>query len=973
MNAAHIFRQGLGTVPPRANPGFNPLMGQSAEVDELSDAEGSEHRVAHTLTACCRCRQRKTRCDPTLPRCLPCERSGSVCEYLDAAKGRKINRYYVIKLQDKVRALEAELDQYTDEAADYPKSSEDIVRPGGMIRLSNNDEIPRYLGPSSGIALTRLLMEEAKRFTDSKSIGELIPEVRARRQARMQSIQMSGTGTLTGHKKSYPMVSEVPAEGLPKRVVADKLIDAFYQKTQLSWPVLHEKDFQQDVDAVYSGDKDPYRNFIVRMVFGVSLQQMEQYAGLADSYYMAAMQYFKDVVRPKDLKTLQCLVLLATYSLHTPARNPVYAVMGLAVRICQQEGLAEEKTITAGYNLDAKTIDMRRRLVWIVATFEFALSHYMGRPSSFAKGGDRLDVDWFATVKDENITANGITAGPDDYRKTNTIHMYRLRAIECEVRRTLYERKRPEPVNDAHPWYQSIDKRLDEWVKSRPDEIAWTKAWYFASYHQSRLFLYRPSPQVPKPSAGAAQICFDSAAFVLSLYKKQIDTSAADVTWMFLLNLSTALNTLLWSISYPDVRQAHGREEADKLINSGLDSLDSCSARWPGAAATAQLYTILSKACLQSYEDGQFNPLFSFASPSNGTDMASPPMASQGADGQSQLQFLNPQFGWAFDSPPESMNAYTFDPNFPPPQPAFRSNSIFCNPATDSSGRRFSYFPPDISQPGEGLTEQPATFIPQQQQQHHPQHHQHQQQQVQPQQQHQHQHQQQQHQQQSQRQHQQPPSQHHTPSHSDQMSNHMPTPPESLAPPTSLSATTPNSAFTPPGMNLTTPNMAQASLTPMAMVTGGGTPHMTPPPKNMGHGNPAAMPRAGPGLTEQKPLPTTTMPGGGDWYAPMPQFVSPYTIGQMSSSFLDEALSVDSNVVAFSPTGQQNAVAMAGMPTMASPIDNLSPYGYMPGRQGSLSQSQQMELMNVFEREGVSELDAMLNSANNISVDTSWY
>lgn len=242
--------------------------------------------------------------------------------------------------------------------------------------------------------------------------------------------------------------------------------------------MLHEKDFQQDVDAVYKGDKDAYRNFIVRMVFGVSLQQMEQYAGLADSYYMAAMQYFKDVVRPKDLKTLQCLVLLATYSLHTPARNPVYAVMGLAVRICQQEGLAEEKTITAGYNLDAKTIDMRRRLVWIVASFEFALSHYMGRPSSFAKGGDRLDVDWFATIKDEDITANGITAGPDDYRKTNTIHMYKLRAIECEIRRTLYERKRPEPVNDAHPWYQSIDRRLEEWVKSKPEEIAWTKAWY---------------------------------------------------------------------------------------------------------------------------------------------------------------------------------------------------------------------------------------------------------------------------------------------------------------------------------------------------------------------------------------------------------------------------------------------------------------------------------------------------------------
>lgn len=175
-----------------------------------------------------------------MPRCLPCERSGSICEYLDAAKGRKINRYYVIKLQDKVRALEAELDQYTDEAADYPKSSEDIVRPGGMIRLSVNDETPRYLGPSSGIALTRLLMEEAKRFTDSKSIGELIPEVRSRRQARMQSIQMTGTGTLTGHKKSYPMVSELPAQSLPKRAVADKLVQAFCQKCKALGTAHHD-------------------------------------------------------------------------------------------------------------------------------------------------------------------------------------------------------------------------------------------------------------------------------------------------------------------------------------------------------------------------------------------------------------------------------------------------------------------------------------------------------------------------------------------------------------------------------------------------------------------------------------------------------------------------------------------------------------------------------------------------------------
>lgn len=76
--------------------------------------------------------------------------------------------------------------------------------------------------------MTRLLMEGAKRFTDSNRISELIPEVRARNQARMQSIQMSGP--TENRKKSYPMVSEHPAGSLPTRAVADKLAEIYIQK-----------------------------------------------------------------------------------------------------------------------------------------------------------------------------------------------------------------------------------------------------------------------------------------------------------------------------------------------------------------------------------------------------------------------------------------------------------------------------------------------------------------------------------------------------------------------------------------------------------------------------------------------------------------------------------------------------------------------------------------------------------------------
>jgi hypothetical protein len=254
------------------------------------------------------------------------------------------------------------------------------------------------------------------------------------------------------------------------------------------WPILHEKNFEKDREAVYNGDEDPYKNFVLRMVIAIALQKFDsQYAGLADSYYLAAMKYAETVIRPKDLKTLQCLVLIGHYSLLTPTRTPVYYVIGLATRICQQEGLTDEQTITTGYNLDAQTIDMRRRLVWIVAVMDFGLSYHMGRPCSFATGNDKLDVSLFATVDDEHITPNGISPGPTCPRKAFAVHFYELREIQAEIRRTLYEQKRPEPNNDLHPWYNGIEKRLKSFLDNAPTKLQWSSSWYVFDHDRRPL------------------------------------------------------------------------------------------------------------------------------------------------------------------------------------------------------------------------------------------------------------------------------------------------------------------------------------------------------------------------------------------------------------------------------------------------------------------------------------------------------
>lgn len=116
------------------------------------------------------------------------------------------------------------------------------MRPGGLIRLHADDETPRFLGPSSGIAMTRLVMEEAKKYTDSRSIRELVPEVRERRTPVVSPAEA------TRRKKSYPLISAVPAPTLPSRLVTDKLVDVFYQK---GWFHPYSSTFRNSINAEF--------------------------------------------------------------------------------------------------------------------------------------------------------------------------------------------------------------------------------------------------------------------------------------------------------------------------------------------------------------------------------------------------------------------------------------------------------------------------------------------------------------------------------------------------------------------------------------------------------------------------------------------------------------------------------------------------------------------------------------------------
>ena len=148
------------------------------------------------------------------------------------------------------------------------------------------------------------------------------------------------------------------------------------------------------------------------------------------------------------------------------------------------------------------------------------------------------------------------------------------------------------------------------------------------------VFLYRPSPQVPKPSAYGARQCFEASLFNIDMQREQIATSSVDLTWIFTQSLFMALNAILWALSYPEIRREYPKERVEDHIQVAQTAIGLASERWPGVESALELYQNLIAACLKVY-DGSSETSYvvdsssSKASPASlGDAMTPPPLPS---------------------------------------------------------------------------------------------------------------------------------------------------------------------------------------------------------------------------------------------------------------------------------------------------------------------------------------------------------
>lgn len=306
---------------------------------------------------------------------------------------------------------------------------------------------------------------------------------------------------------------------------------------------------------------------------------------------------------------------------------------------------------------------MRRRLFWIITSMEYGLSHSLGRPSAFGVSVDNINVGWFHLCDDRYITPEGLLPGHHPImKKCIAIHFLEMRLLQAEIRRTLYLRKREAPLSHDDPWFQNMINSIDKWIKNTPknDEgSGLSPAWFEGRKNTMIVMMYRPTPQIPKPLPDAAEKCYQAAVFNIGLQKKQVELKLIDITWIFTQAIHMAVNTVLWSISYPETREKHPLEEVQGHLNDGLSAIDACADRWPGVRSAHQLYRNLVATCLRAYDPQAALSPRTKSSPSYNGDLSTSASTSQVAPSpgnSTSTSMYTPQSPQSYQSHPSILS-----------------------------------------------------------------------------------------------------------------------------------------------------------------------------------------------------------------------------------------------------------------------------------------------------------------------------
>ncbi|KIX95459.1 uncharacterized protein Z520_08976 [Fonsecaea multimorphosa CBS 102226] len=644
------------------------------------------------MQACDRCHLRKTRCDRRIPRCTACEKAGAQCLHVDKLRSRNLPRGYVESLESDLRKaedenlrLQRELSvlhaQVSSATSKDPSPNPNYMTQDAEVEVSTDPSASANVGqnehsnganpvsqfPSqernvvmtaASMASTRTPADEAfttevgyltltaageTRYLGSSSgmgLASIISSVLDPQQSEgFCSNDLDG-----GNWRMSSAASEAP---FPPQNLAMPFIEAYFQHTHLTFPLLHRPTFLAAVEQIYSNptyySTHPFDAFAFDMVLAIgssNVNRFEESTAITATHYTRAQKKLHELLNMRGLVPLQTIILLSQHGIFSNLRDTsgsIWHLIGIGARMCFELGLhLELKRVDRQTRRPvARTlpitfeVEMRRRTFWCFYNLDRVVSFTLGRP--VALRDEDIDISLPSHLEDEEFGPDQPIepdSNPDAPKISPFLHVIKIRHLSGKILSTLYAAK------------QKSEIPLQEKVRVRSqlyDElVAWKNAtsllnledrhhnnrafvscflsvhWYNAVFNNAVLLLYRPSPYLPHPvmptkpgeEEGDLQRLYYAAKSSISSYYELHRRRQLNYSWITLHGIFIDGLAYVYGIGLALRNPSHAMPTPDylEIINDTRacsNILVAICERWSVARSSCELFNRLSNAVIR--------------------------------------------------------------------------------------------------------------------------------------------------------------------------------------------------------------------------------------------------------------------------------------------------------------------------------------------------------------------------------------
>ncbi|KAJ6003344.1 hypothetical protein N7451_005891 [Penicillium sp. IBT 35674x] len=378
------------------------------------------------VSACHRCRLRKHRCDPSLPRCQPCERAQVKCVGYDPITKQELPRSYVYFLETRLKYLDTLLQHHDIEVKPVSafdgsdSNSESTTREKtvpssscdqpGQNDTQGNQRSEEALIPKNELTPSSVLKNFPAFHSDSKCEGSstnIIMNLLSGSSTRRKILKGGRNGEngirSSIHSSFFGLFAGKTNQGrteLPLRREANILVNRYFEFVNIFTPALHRDDVDNIIDHVYSNqgnERQPRDMYVLHIVLAIGAaikcdpaqqkdwsqeakqlqrtsigkrRKVSSTSETSEAYEASAMIYLESYLAlspssslSSSLEELQALVLLCSLALLRPTAVSLANLANTAMRSATDLRLYSDCSITATLRNEFPSCDLTKRKV----------------------------------------------------------------------------------------------------------------------------------------------------------------------------------------------------------------------------------------------------------------------------------------------------------------------------------------------------------------------------------------------------------------------------------------------------------------------------------------------------------------------------------------------------------------------------------------------------------------------------------